>query len=185
MAPRSREPAPFASHPAPEWDDPLPTVAGRAWAFGVELSAENVLPRRFAHLPPNEARRHVFADIDTGLAVALTEGDIVVADEQHGDEDASAALMALRAAGVVARVARRFDPALERAALDAGIVPTTVDAPAFIRTRDRVRIDLEAAKVVNLSSGDRAAIRNLDERRRSALRAILRPPSRDGGAGRA
>jgi len=44
---------------------------------------------------------------------------------------------------------------------------------AFVHTGDRIRIDLEAAKIVNLSSGDRAALRGLDERRRAALRALL------------
>jgi 3-isopropylmalate dehydratase small subunit len=159
---------------SPEWEEPLPTLTGRAWAFGIGLAATDILPARFASLDPRAARRHLFADLDVGLAGAIAADDIVVAEEHHDDADAvGPACTALRAAGVVALVARRFAPAIEDAALAAGIVPVTLDAPAFIHTGDRLRIDLDAAKVVNLSSGDRAAIRNLTEERRAALRRML------------
>lgn len=158
----------------PEWERPLPTLTGRAWAFGMQLAATDVLPARFAAAGPSVSRRHLFADLDAGLAARLGAGDIVVAEEHEGTPAAArAALVALRAAGVVALVGRRFAPALEDGALAAGLVAVVLDAPTFIHTGDRIRIDLEAAKVVNLSSGDRAAIRNLDEPRRTALRAML------------
>jgi 3-isopropylmalate dehydratase small subunit len=155
----------------PEWETPLPTLTGRAWAFGTRLAAHDVLPARFATANPAAARRHLFADLDAGLAARLAPGDVVVAEEH--DDAAGPALAALQAAGVVALVGRTFPPTLERAALAAGIVTVALDAPHFVHTGDRLRIDLEAAKVVNLSSGDRAAIRNLDERRRAALRAMF------------
>ena len=166
------------------WEDPLPTLTGRAWAFGTVLAVADVLPPRFGTLVSQEAARHVFADLDGGLAARLARGDVVVVEELRptvaaaaaDDGDAAltaAAFAALRAAGVVATVARLYGRALEEAALAAGIVPVTLDAPAFIHTGDRVRIDLEAAKIVNLSSGDRAAIRNLDDVRRNAVRATL------------
>lgn len=157
-----------------EWEEPLPTLTGRAWAFGMVLTAADALPDRFAALPPAEAARRVFTDLDAALASRLTSGDVVVVEELRGAAGGEAAFAALRAAGVVAIVARRFDAGVEDAVLAAGVVAVSLDAPAFIHTGDRVRIDLEAAKIVNLSSGDRAAVRNLDDHRRAALRALLR-----------
>jgi 3-isopropylmalate dehydratase small subunit len=163
----------------PEWAEPLPTLTGRAWAFGIGLAAADVLPARFAGVAPTIARRHVFADLDDALAGRLAAGDIVVAEEHAGTAGAAGpAYAALRAAGVVALVARRFAPGLEDVALAAGVVPVLLDAPAFIHTGDRLRVDLDAAKVVNLSSGDRAAIRRLTDARRAALRRLLEPRDR-------
>lgn len=162
-----------------QWEEPLPTLTGRAWAFGMRLAAPDILPARFAAADPATARRHLFADLDATLAAALRPGDVLVAEEQSGTAaDARPALAALAAAGVVALAARAFTPAVESAALAAGVVPVTLDAPSFVHTGDRVRVDLAAAKLVNLSSGDRAAIRNLTDERRAVLRALF--DARDG-----
>ena len=155
------------------WEDALPTLTGRAWAFGMQLAAADVLPPRFAAASAADARAHLFADVDATLAARLAPGDVIVAEEQRGGPGIPHAVAALAAAGVIALVARRFDAGVAEAALAAGIVAVTLDAPAFIHTGDRVRIDLDAAKIVNLSSGDRAAIRNLDDASRAAVAAML------------
>jgi 3-isopropylmalate dehydratase small subunit len=155
-----------------DWEEPLPTLTARAWAFGMALAPTDVLPSRYGDLPAREAARHVFGDLDAGLAARLAAGDAIVVDEVRGPVS-SAPFAALHAAGVVAIVARRYDDGVDTAALAARVVPVALDAPAFVHTGDRVRIDLEAAKIVNLSSGDRAALRGLDDRRRAALRAFL------------
>jgi 3-isopropylmalate dehydratase small subunit len=140
----------------------------------MRLTSTDILPARFATASAAAARQYLFADLDGALAARIAPGDVVVAEVHHGTADAAAAaLAALRASGVVAMAAREFAPAVEAAALAAGIVTVALDAPAFIHTGDRLRIDLEAAKVVNLSSGDRVAIRNLTDERRAALRAMF------------
>ncbi len=156
-----------------DWEEPLPTLTGRAWSFGIQLAAADVLPPRFATAPIAEARAGLFADVDPSFASRLAPGDVVVAEEHRGGETTRQGLAALAAAGVIALVARRFDEPVVAAALAAGIAPVTLDAPAFMHTGDRVRIDLDAAKIVNLSSGDRAPIRNLDDGLRAAIRAML------------
>jgi 3-isopropylmalate dehydratase small subunit len=139
----------------------------------MQLTAIDVLPERYWTVPAADARHHLFADLDRTFAARLEIGDVLIAEEHQGDAaGARPALAALRAAGVVALAARRFDPDVESAALAAGVAPVRVDAPAFLHTGDRLRVDLDAAKIVNLSSGDRAAIRNLADERRAALRAM-------------
>lgn len=158
-----------------EPDEPLPTIEGRALSFGLLLSADDVLTPPHDGLPPALARRHLFVGVDASLAPRLAAGDVVVANEFRGvDPLASRVLAALAAAGIVALVAERFAPAIVAAAAAAGVVTVVIDTPSFLRTDDRVRLDLDAAKVVNLSSGDRAAIRNAGSpAERTALRATL------------
>ena len=156
------------------WEEPLPTLTGRAWAFGMVLSSADLLPARYADLPPPEARRYVLHDLDVALAARMRGGDVVAVEDLRAAPGAAAAFTALRQIGIAALVARRYEAGIEEAALAARIVPVALDAPAFIHTGDRLRIDLEAAKIVNLSSGDRAAIRNLDDTRRAVLRDLFR-----------
>jgi 3-isopropylmalate dehydratase small subunit len=155
-------------------DEPLPTLEGRALCFGLVLHAEEILAPAHAHLHPRLARAHLFGDVDGALTARLASDDVIVAEEILGAPDAAAgALAALAASGVVAVVARRFAPGVTRAAQAEGIAALVVDTPGFLHTDDRVRLDLDAAKIVNLSSGDRAAIRNLGDEERVAMRLTL------------
>jgi hypothetical protein len=158
----------------PPADDALPTLEGRAWAFGFALDAHQVLAPEHAALPAVEARRHLFTAIDPALATRLAPGDVVVADEMTGGADTfGPALAALAAAGIGVLLARRFTPGLAVAGPAHGVAVLELDAPSFVHSGDRVRIDLDAGKVVNLSSGDRAPIRNLGDGERETLRRML------------
>lgn len=148
--------------------------------FGLGLTGTDILSAACAHLPPTDARRHLFEDIDPALAARLGTGDVIVAEELTGTAaTARPAIAALAAAGVTAIVTRSVTPEMTLAARAESVVALIVDTPSFLRTNDRVRLDLDAAKIVNLSSGDRVAIRNLDDDARACLQLALgrRPPS--------
>jgi hypothetical protein len=154
-----------AGHPTsvarPDADDALPTIEGRALNFGLVLNAADILGPATDTIAPEHARPHLFGCLDPSLTARLGAGDVVVAEEIRGDDPlASQAIAALAAVGIVALVAGRYTTAIVAGARAAGVVALVVDTPTFLRTNDRVRLDLDAAKVVNLSSGDRAAIRN-------------------------
>jgi 3-isopropylmalate/(R)-2-methylmalate dehydratase small subunit len=152
----------------------LPVVTGRAWAFADHLTAADVLPARFGSLPPAEAAGRLFADLDGTLAAALRPGDVLVAGQHLGaGAEAVAAARALAAAGLVVVVAGSFAPGFAEAALAAGLAPLEVDAPAIFHTGQRVRVNLEAGTIANLSSGDRQPARNLTEALLARLRARL------------
>lgn len=164
----------------PESEDRLPTLDGRALSFGFELAASDILDERHASLPPADARRHLFASVDASLEKRISGGDVIVAEEISGSLLAARPAMgALAAAGVTALVARRLTDPVRTAAHAHDLVTLLVDTPSFLHTDDRVRLDLDAAKIVNLSSGDRVAIRNLDDDERARLRvALVRRPVR-------
>ena len=152
----------------------LPVLTGRAWAFADDLAAADILPARFARLPAAEGARRLFADLDATLAAQLRAGDVLVAGQQLGaGPGGGEAARALAAAGVIAVVAGSFAPGFAEAVLAAGLPPLEVDAPAVFHTGQRMRLNLEAGAIANLSSGDRLPIRNLSEQLVERLRALL------------
>ena len=86
---------------------------------------------------------------------------------------AAAAARALAAAGVIAVVAGSFAEGFAEAVLAAGVPPLEVDAPAIFHSGQRMRLNLEAGTIANLSSGDRQPIRNLTDALLERLRSRL------------
>lgn len=152
----------------------LPVLTGRAWAFADNLASSDILPERFAALPPRDAAAHLFADLDPAFAAELRPGDVLVGGQNlGGGAQGRAAAHALKAAGVIAVVAGSFAPGFEAAIVAAGLPPLEVDAPAIFHTGQRLRLNLEAGTIANLSSGDRQPVRNFTEQLAESLRRIL------------
>jgi 3-isopropylmalate/(R)-2-methylmalate dehydratase small subunit len=152
----------------------VPVLTGRAWSFADGLRADDILPARFVALPSADAARGLFADLDAGLAARLQVNDVLVAGRELGaGGGGEAAARALAAAGVIAVVAGSFAGGFDEAVLDAGIPALEVDAPAMFHTGQRLRLNLEAGTIANLSSGDRLPVRNLTEPLLVRLRALL------------
>ncbi|MCW5889697.1 MAG: 3-isopropylmalate dehydratase small subunit [bacterium] len=156
-------------------DEPrLPVLTGRAWRFADRLRAHDVLPAHAADRAPAEATALLFAGLDPSLAALLAPGDVLVAGQLLGlGPGGELAARALRAAGVVAAVAASFADGFDDALLAAGVPPLEVDAPATFVTGHRLRLDLEAGTIADLSSGDRQPVRNLSDARRARLRTLL------------
>jgi 3-isopropylmalate/(R)-2-methylmalate dehydratase small subunit len=151
----------------------LPVLTGCARAFADALRADDILPARFAALPPADAATRCFADLDAGIAAALA-GEVLVAGFQTGGgPHGAAAARALAAAGVIAVVAGSFADGFADAVLAAGIPALEVDAPAIFHTGQRMRVNLEAGTIANLSSGDRQPVRNLTEQVLERLRTTM------------
>ncbi|HJQ85552.1 MAG TPA: hypothetical protein VKA21_15800 [Candidatus Binatia bacterium] len=152
----------------------LPVLTGRAWTFADGLRAEDILPARFAALPASEGARGLFADLDGSLATAIRANDVLVAGQDLGaGPGGDAAARALASAGVIAVVAGSFAAGFEEAVLAAGLPPLEVDAPAIFHTGQRLRLNLEAGTIANLSSGDRLPVRNLGPALVERLRAVI------------
>jgi 3-isopropylmalate/(R)-2-methylmalate dehydratase small subunit len=152
----------------------LPVVTGRAWTFADALQASDILPLAAAVLPPEAATARLFATLDPTLAARFEPGDVLVAGQHLGGGPGGlAAARALRAAGIVAVVAASYAAGFSDALLEAGVPALEVDAPTVFHTGHRLRINLEAGTIANLSSGDRQPVRNLTEPVLARLRDLL------------
>lgn len=149
--------------------DELPYMDGRAWKLGDGVRAEQILAPEHAH-----AGLGAGAPVLRGVEPAphLASGDFVVAGVDFGIGAASrGTARALRIAGVAAVIARSFGTAFFRCAVHVGLPALRVEETEAIKTGDRLRVDVEGHKVVNLSSGDRYVIRNLYDESLDILRA--------------
>jgi 3-isopropylmalate/(R)-2-methylmalate dehydratase small subunit len=155
--------------------DELPYLVGRAWKLGDGVAADDILPPS-AHTgggPADDAARpgsHVLRGIAPGLALA--QGDFLVAGVEFGrGASTQATARALRSIGAGAVIARSFAAQFVRCALQVGLPPLQVEETEAIKHGDRLRVDIEGHKVVNLSSGDRHVIRNIYGEALDLLRA--------------
>jgi 3-isopropylmalate dehydratase small subunit len=150
-------------------DDELPVVTARAWVFADRLRADEIAADDVA--PP-------FAALSAEVAEEIAVGDVVVAGLEFACGDGGVrAARTLHRAGIFAVIARSFADEFAAEALRLGLPTIVVDAPQAIRTGDRVRIDIEGKRIVDLSSGDRMPIREIDDSALAAWRAALKSRS--------
>jgi 3-isopropylmalate dehydratase small subunit len=144
-------------------EDELPVVTARAWVFADRMRADEVAADDAA--PP-------FAALSVEIAEAIDVGDVVVAGSEFAcGEGAPRAARALHRAGIFAVIARSFATDFLAEALRLGLPTIVVDEPQSIRTGDRLRVDIEGGRIVDLSSGDRMPIREIEESALLAWRA--------------
>jgi len=147
-----------------------PILTGRAWAFGLDVTADLILPPAQRTAPHPE--QFLMTPIDPDFPSRIEPGDIFVGGGGFaagtGDD---AGVRAMLTAGIAALVAYSFDPLFARFALERGLPAVEVNESLAIHTGARLRVDLEGLRVVNMSSGDRYPIRNVDD----AFLARFRP----------
>ena len=152
-------------------EDALPVVTGRAWVFGDHIARAQLVADEHVDGPLTAAAAHLFAAVDPDFTCRMQRGDFVVAGlDFAADVTQRIVPAALKHLGVAAVIARSFGRFFLRHAVDAGLAALVVEETGAIRRGDRLRVDVEAHIVANLSSGDRYVIRNLDD----AAIAILR-----------
>lgn len=147
-----------------------PILTGRAWALGLDVTSALILPpARDAGAPLADL---LLTPIDPSFPSRVGRGDIIVGggDFAAGTTDDDG-VRAMLACGVAAVVAYSLDRSFARFALARGLPAVEVNEALGIHTGELLRVDLEGSRVVNLSSGDRYPIRNVDD----ALLARFRP----------
>ena len=97
---------------------------------------------------------------------------VLVAGHGFGAGDPGAAGI-LRRRGVAAVIAPSFAPRFLRHATACGLPALVIEEAPAIQTGDRLRVDVEAHVVANLSSGDRYVVRNIDDAELVVLRRTV------------
>jgi len=152
-------------------ENSLLTVTGRAWVFGDYITGQQILATEHLEKPPAASRAFAMTALDAQFARRVAAGDCIVAgidfaaDVTHRNVPA-----VLKLLGVSAVIARSFGHFFLRQAIGIGLPALVVEETAAILNGDRLRVDIEAHVIANLSSGDRYVIRNIDDDALAVLR---------------
>ena len=131
---------------------------GTVHKFGRDVDTDVIIPARYLNSSdPDELAAHCMEDIDADFVKRVQPGDILVADENFGcGSSREHAPVSIGAAGVSAVVAASFARIFYRNALNVGLPIVVCPAAAHeARSGDRLRVDLSAGTVENLTQGTR------------------------------
>jgi len=131
-------------------------LEGNVHKFGRDVDTDVIIPARYLNSSdPDELAAHCMEDIDAEFVQRVQPGDIVVADENFGcGSSREHAPVSIGAAGVSAVVAASFARIFYRNAINVGLPIVVCPAAAReARAGDRLRIDLSAGTVENLTQG--------------------------------
>lgn len=145
---------------------------GAAWVFGNSVNTDQILPGRYLDRPMDEVGRYAMVGIDEAFPQRVAPGDIVVAGFNFGcGSSREAAVMALKLAGISVVVARSFGRIFYRNAINNGFPAAIIADTSSIGAGHRVRLDLDARVVTDLTTGSGFPVLNLTGTSRGILDA--------------
>lgn len=143
-------------------------LEGRVWKYAQQVRATDLVPARYDFIKLTdwtECSTHVLEDLDPQFVVNVLRGDLIVGGQGFGAGHAhyfQQAFEGPRWLGVGGYLAESFDPIFMVSAMGAGMpcwsVPRILD---FVSTGDRLRCDLTAGTILNLTAGTSAQYRAL------------------------
>jgi len=131
------------------------TLTGKAWTFGNNIDTDQITPGHYMDLPVDEMSAHVFEPIAPGFAREFKPGEILVGGSNFGcGSSRETAPEALKFLGVAAVVAESFGRIFFRNAIAIGLpVLVCPNISGGTGKGDELEIDIEAARVKNLTTG--------------------------------
>ena len=134
-------------------------LKGKAFKFGDDISTDDIVPGRLAHLRSNlpELAKHVLEDVRPGFISQVRPGDFLVAGKNFGlGSSREHAPLSIKMAGVGAVLAKSAARIFFRNAINVGLPLLICDTDA-IDDGDQLEVDLSAARICNLSKGTELA----------------------------
>ncbi len=132
--------------------------AGRAWVFGDNLDTDVLAPGPYMKFGIDEIARHCLEAVEPRFAPEVRAGDVVVAGRNCGTGSSrEQAPQALKHLGVAALVAESFAGLFYRNALNLGLPALVCRDAKRIRAGDALRVDAEAGRIDNVTTGETIA----------------------------
>ena len=150
-------------------------LKGRAWAFGDNISTDQIIPGRFFHLRSdlNELAKHVFADIAPGFHQKAQKGDIIIGGQNFGlGSSREHAPIVIKLAGISAVVAKSFARIFYRNAINVGLAAIICDVDG-IDQGEELELQVNGGLLVDRTKGL--------EKRFSPLPSIMQEILNQGG----
>ncbi|MBI4295414.1 MAG: 3-isopropylmalate dehydratase small subunit [Chloroflexi bacterium] len=130
-------------------------LKGKAFKLGDNISTDDIVPGRLAHLRSNlpELAKHVLEDAAPGLAQAIRPGDFIVAGSNFGlGSSREHAPLVIKLAGVSAVLAQSSARIFFRNSINVGL-PVLICDTDRIGDGDELEVDMETGSVKNLTNG--------------------------------
>jgi 3-isopropylmalate/(R)-2-methylmalate dehydratase small subunit len=130
-------------------------LKGKVIKLGDNISTDDIIPGRFAHLRSNlpELAKHVLEDAAPGFASKVRSGDFLVAGKNFGlGSSREHAPVVIKMSGVGAILAKSAARIFFRNAINQGLPVLLCDTDK-ISNGDELEIDLTAGIIANLTSG--------------------------------
>lgn len=132
-------------------------LEGKVWRYGDNIDTDVIIPARYLNtFDPKELAQHCMADIDESFAPNVKDGDIMVGGKNFGcGSSREHAPIAIKASGVPVVIAASFARIFYRNGINIGLPLLELgDQVEKIKAGDRIRVDLGAGTVENLSTGE-------------------------------
>ena len=129
---------------------------GTVHKYGRDVDTDVIIPARYLNTDdPAELAKHCMEDIDAGFVTSVEPGDIIVAHENFGcGSSREHAPVAIKESGISVVVASSFARIFYRNAINTGLpIVVCPEAAREAQAGDRLRVDLAAGTVENLTQG--------------------------------
>lgn len=140
-------------------------LTGRAFKFGDNISTDDIIPGRFAHLRSNlsELAKHVMEDADPTFAARVKPGDFVVAGTNFGlGSSREHAPLVIKMGGVSAILAKSVARIFFRNAINLGL-PVLLCQTDSINDGDELEVDLKAGTIRDMTNGNQLMFTKIPE----------------------
>jgi 3-isopropylmalate/(R)-2-methylmalate dehydratase small subunit len=128
--------------------------SGRAFVFGDQIDTDLLAPGHLMKLDPDTLANHCLEAVDPRFASSVRPGDFVVAGLNFGlGSSREQAAVSLKRLGVRAVIARSFARIFWRNAINLGLPAVTLADAHEITAGDRLKLDLQAGRLINEISG--------------------------------
>jgi len=131
---------------------------GTVHKYDRDIDTDVIIPARYLTTnDPAELAKHCMEDIDSEFVTSVRSGDIIVAHENFGcGSSREHAPVAIKASGISVVVASSFARIFYRNAINTGLpIVVCPEAASEAQAGDRLRVDLVAGTVENLTQGKR------------------------------
>lgn len=130
---------------------------GTVYRCGRDIDTDVIIPARYLTTSdPAELAKHCMEDLDTEFVNKISQGDIIVADENFGcGSSREHAPIAIKQSGIDVVIAKSFARIFYRSCINIGLTivecPEAVDA---IKNGDIVSVDTDSGVIVNETTGE-------------------------------
>ncbi len=132
-------------------------IKGKVHKYGDNVDTDVIIPARYLNTTdPRELASHCMEDIDADFITNVSQGDIIVAEDNFGcGSSREHAPIAIKAAGVALVIANTFARIFYRNSLNIGLpILECPEAVAGTSAGDDLEVDLAAGRISNLTTGD-------------------------------